>query len=175
MKVSSLIACIVCFLSLLLGCSPSSSEQANWQIKHGSLWLGSETVDWQSATAFEMCNTCNIKQIADFHPSGPSVTYQLFITDKWKASKVDEYRNWILIWQNNHPVKIFVKAFSDTKLLLSLPNGEIEMDIQSKTNFSYNGKHYQLWVESYRSPVIAAHFANELDSHHIDYLLLSLE
>lgn len=175
MNTSSLTACIVCLLSLLLGCSPSNSEQANWQIKHGSLWLASETADWQSTTAFEMCNTCNIKQIVDLHPSGPSVTYQLFEADKWKASKVDEFRNWIIIWQNNHPVKIFVKDFSDTNLLLSLPNGEIKMDIQSKTDFSYDGRRYQLWIESYRSPVISAHFANELDSHHLNYLLLSLE
>lgn len=172
---TSFIFRVICIVSLLLGCSPSNSELAGWQIKQGNLWFGSETVLWQEATTIENCNACNIKKIADFHPSGPSSTYLLFEGEKWRASNVDEFRNWIIIWHNKRPVKLFVNALSEQKLLLSLPSGDIKLSLGSRVNFSFEGKHYQLWLKSYRQPLTSEQYENELDSHHINYILLSVD
>ncbi len=166
---------VICVVSLLLGCSPSKSEQTAWEIKQGALLFGSEMIDWQQSGKIGICDRCIIKRHADFHPSGPTSTLQLFDNAQWRASKVDEFQNWIVIWQNNRPVKLFVKTLSEQALSLSLPSGDIKFSLGSRIDFNIEDKHYQLWIKSYRQPTTSKQYANELDSHHINYLLLSVD
>ncbi|MCL1058957.1 hypothetical protein L2729_13330 [Shewanella gelidimarina] len=172
-KTSFLIG-MICTLSLLLGCVPGKSEQVRWDINQGSLWFGSDEVDWQEATKTQVCSACTIKHSTHFHPAGPSHRFQLIENDRWRASKVDEFRNWITIWQNNSPVKLLIEPISEQQLSLILPDKNITVNLQSKVNFTYQGNDYQLWVNSFNTPSTAKEYSNELDTHHIDYLLLSL-
>ncbi|MFT5788061.1 MAG: hypothetical protein ACI8SJ_000158 [Shewanella sp.] len=173
MSKTSFLFGLICILSLLLGCEPSKSEQTQWDINQGTLWFGSDAVDWQAAK-IQVCSGCIIKHSANFHPSGPSHSFQLIENDVWRASKVDEFRNWITIWQNNSPVKLLVEPISNQQLSLILPSGNVTVNLQSKVAFTYKGNNYQLWVKSFRPPSTTKDYSNELDANHINYLLLSL-
>lgn len=164
---------LLCVMTLLLGCEPSKSEQTHWNIKQGALLLGSDKVDWQQ-TKPPICKPCLIKHDSGFHPGGPSHTTRLFENNQWRASKVDEFRNWITIWQDKKPTKLFVVPLSEQQLSLELPDGAVTVNIQSKLSFSYQGNDYQLWIESFSTPTVTKDFSNERDADHINYLLLSL-